>query len=276
MQTPKRIRHLLHSRFAIALPVTFLILLVTSLGIVSVTYYFSVQKIGSQSQMMKVENAKENILSLNDKVLSTIWQPGSSATIDLEDAGGTTKIQPTSNTLTITINDSSTINETIYNASIGKVIYELPYSPTSQTGIYLQGDSRTIVNQTGSTQSQISIEQGSHHPEIQLSYRPIVSSHVEGLENGKIVNNIRLYIINLNSSTSLSLRGELPLKVKCLNAQLESKNYEVNYQIQTLAITSTKDTVNGKVIIPISSLSQGAIIKIDLVIINVAIERWTK
>jgi hypothetical protein len=276
LQSPKIIRQFLHTKLALALPVTFLILFVTSLGIVSVTYYISVQKIGSQSQFLQVENAKQNFRSLDGKVLSTMWHPGSSATIELYDAGGLTKIRPLANTLTIEINDSSTIEETIYNASIGDVVCELPYSQTSQTGIYLQGDSRTIVNQTGSTQSQISIMRGSQHPEIHLSYRPIVSSIIEGSENGKMINNIRVYILNLNSSNSLILRGEIPLKIKCINTQLLSKSYEISYQPQSLVITSTKDATTGSVVIPISSLPQGAIVNVGIVIINIAIERWIK
>lgn len=258
------------------MPVTFLILLVTSLGIVSITYYISVQKIDNQNQMIKIENAKQNFIGLNDKVLSTIWQPGSSATIELKDAGGTTTIQPTADLLTLEISDANTIDQIIYNGSVGKVTYQLPYSQTFQVGTYMQGDSRTIINQTGSTQTQLNIIQGLQHPEIQLSYRPLVSHNMDGPENGKIVNTIRIYTINLNSSNNLDILGELPLKIKCLNAELVNKNYEVNYQLQKIAVTSTKDGATGTVIVPISSLPQGAIIKVEIVIINVAIERWIK
>ncbi len=273
---PRKIKRLLHSKLALALPVTFLILFVTSLGIVSITYYISVQKINTQNQMIKIENAKQNFIELNDKVISTIWQPGSSVTIELKDAGGTTTIQPTADLLTLEISDANTIDQTIYNGSIGKVTYQLPLSQKSQAGTYLQGDSRTIINQTGSTQTQLNIVRGLQHPEIQLSYRPLVFYNIDGPENGKMVNTIRIYTINLNSSTNLEIHGELPLKIKCLNAELVNKNYEVNYQLQKIAVTSTKDGTVGTAMVPISSLPQGAIIKVEIVIINVAIERWIK
>ncbi len=100
----------MHSRLAVALPVTFLILFVTSLGLVSATYYFSIQKIGSESQIIKIVTAKADFISLNDKILSTIWNPGSSSTINIKDSGGLTRIQPESNQLQISVDDASSIS----------------------------------------------------------------------------------------------------------------------------------------------------------------------
>ena len=128
------IRRFIHSRAALALPVTFLILFVSTLGMISVTYAFSVERVNSQGQTLKVSTAKQNILSLDDVVLSTLWQPGSSSTFDLTDSGGTINIQPTNNVLTISINDNSDIQETIFNASVGKVTYQLPYSQFIRLG----------------------------------------------------------------------------------------------------------------------------------------------
>ena len=82
-----------------ALPVTFLILLVSTLSIVSFTYSFSVEKVNSQGQTLKVSTAKQNLLSLDDEILSTLGQPGSSSTFDMSDSGGFLKIQPIINVL---------------------------------------------------------------------------------------------------------------------------------------------------------------------------------
>ena len=198
-------KRFVRSKTALALPVTFLILFVSTLSIVSFTYYFSVERVNSQGQTLKVSTAKQNLLSLDNEIISTLWQPGSSSTFDLIDSGGLTNIQPTSNVLTFSINDNSGIQETIFNTSVGKVTYELPYSSSSQTGLYLKGDSRTITNQSGSSTSQLCIANGAEHPEIQLQYRPTVSYATAGFENGKAVNNIRIYIVNLNSSAPISL-----------------------------------------------------------------------
>jgi hypothetical protein len=269
-------KKLARSKYAMALPVTFLILFVSTLSIVAFTYYFSVERINSQGQTLKVSTAKQNLLSLNDAIVSTLWQPGSSSTFDLTDSGGLTNIQPTTNVLTLSINDNSGIQETSFNTSIGKITYQLPYSSSSETGLYLKGDSRTITNQSGSSTSQLCIENGAEHPEIQLHYRPSVTYVAAGLENGKPVNNIRIYIVNLNSSAAIALQGELPLHISCESTQLTTKNYDVPYALENLAITSVLDGVSGSVSIPISSTSEGAVIHIETVVSNVSIQRWIR
>ena len=268
-------RKFIHSKAALALPVTFLILFVSTLGIISFTYAFSVERVNSQGQSLKVSTAKQNLLSLDDAVLSTLWQPGSSSTFDLADSGGKINIQPDNNVLTISINNSQA-QETIFNSPIGKVIYELPYSRSSQIGFFLKGDSRTITNQSGSLTSQMCIQNGVEHPEIQLRYRPSATYSVAGLENGKVVNNIRIYIVNLNSSDSMAFFGELPLQISCTNTQLISKNYVFSSEPAQLAITSVLDGVSGSVSIPISSSPEGAVIHMETVISNVSIQRWIR
>jgi hypothetical protein len=265
-----------HSKLAVALPVTFLILFVSTLCIVSFTYYFSVEKVNSQGQTLKVSTAKQNMISLNSEIVSTLGQPGSSATFDFTDSGGLLKIQPTSNVLTLSINGNSELQETLLNTSIGKITYELPYSSTSEVGLYLAGDSRTVTNQSGSLASQLCIGQGAEHPEIRLQYRPTVTYAVAGMEDGKAVNNIRIYLVNLNSSMAIAQQGELPLQISCINTQLESNNYAVSSKVNNLAVTSSLGQEMGTVSVPISSTTQGAIIHIEAVISNVSIQRWIR
>ena len=271
----RSLRRFLHSRAALALPVTFLILFVSTLSIISFTYAFSVERVNSQGQTLKVSTAKQNMLSLDDAVLSTVGQPGSSSTFDLTDSGGQTSIQPTSNVLTVSIN-SSEVQETIFDSAIGKVVYDLPYSRSSQIGFYLKGDSRTIANQSGASTSQISIESGVEHPEIQLRYRPSVTYAAAGLENGKTVNNIRVYIVNLNSSDPMALFGDLPLQISCIETQLTSSNYEVSSASGDLTVTSVLDGASGSVSVPITSTLEGAVIHLETVISNVSIQRWIR
>ena len=262
-------RGFVRSKGALAIPVTFLILLVSTLGIISVTYYFSVENISTQSEALKVSTAQQNFVSLDNVILSTLGQPGSSATFDLSDSGGLTNIQPTNNTLTITVNDNSSIDDTVFNASVGQVTYELPCSGSLDTGIYLEGDSQTITNQSGSSPSQLYITNGAQGPEIQLQYRPTVTYAAAVLENDQAVTNIRIYIVNLNSSDSIALCGELPLQISCTSTQLTTETYQVS-QPENLVITSQLNGVNGSVSIPISS----SIIYLETVISNVSIERW--
>jgi|WetSurMetagenome_2_1015567.scaffolds.fasta_scaffold46524_2 hypothetical protein len=272
------LRHIkiVRNKYAMALPVTFLILLVSTLSIVSFTYYFSVEKVTSQGQTLKVSTAKESLISLSDEIISILGQPGSSTTFDFVDSGGLLKIQPANNSLTLSIKGNSEIQETIFSASIGKITYQLPYSSTSQRGLYLQGDSRTITNQSGSSTGQLCIVNGAEHPEIQLQYRPTVTYAAVGLQDGKTINSIRIYIVNLNSSMETSLQGELPLKISCTDTQIESKNYVVSSAFGNMAVTSILNGEQGSVSVPISSTTQGAIIHIETVISNVSIQRWIR
>ena len=84
----RHFRRLFHSRVALALPVTFLILFVSTLAIIAATYTFAVERVNSQGQTLKVSNAKENFQSLDEVILSTLWQPGSAGTIELADCDG--------------------------------------------------------------------------------------------------------------------------------------------------------------------------------------------
>ncbi|HLN88793.1 MAG TPA: hypothetical protein VK253_01895, partial [Candidatus Binatia bacterium] len=118
MALPKRsFRKFMHSKVAIAVPVTFLILFVSTLSIISFTYAYSVARVNSQGQTLKISTAKQNLLSLDESVLSTVGQPGSSNTFDLMDSGGLTNIEPRNNILTLSIKILDT-QETIFNASV--------------------------------------------------------------------------------------------------------------------------------------------------------------
>lgn len=277
MRKPQlHINRLLRSKKALALPVTFLILLVSTLGIVAVTYYFSVERINTQATTLKVSTAKQNMLNLNQAITSTLYQPGSSSTYEVTDSGGQLHLEPTNNTLTLSIKAADEINATIYNASIGRVIYELPYTAAANTGLYLKGDQRTIANQSGSSMAQMVIANGEQHVEIQLRYRPSVTYVAAGEENGRAVNNIRIYIVNLNSSDSLALFGVLPLQARCLTIQLTTHSYLVTQAVTALSVTSTLDGQAGSVSVPITSSSGGAEINIEVVVCNVAIGRWIR
>jgi hypothetical protein len=272
----KTIRRLLHSRKAVALPVTFLILLVSTLCIISFTYYFSVQRVNAQSQILKVSTAKESLTSLDDTVLRTLWQPGSSSTFELADNGGLIRIEPTSNVLSLSVSGGSEVSGTIFEAAIGRIIYELAPASSSDTGLYLRGDARSIVDQSGALISQLRLQNGDEHHEIQLRYRPSVTSTAAGIEDEKAQNTIRIYLVNLNSSSSIALMGELPLQITCKSTQLSLETYEVSSAVDHLIVSATLDGVSGSVPVPITTTSSGAIINVETVISNISIERWIR
>jgi hypothetical protein len=252
---------------------TFLILFVSTLGLISVTYFFAVEKVNSQSQTLKIATSKQDLLSLDQNIMSVVWQPGSARPVDISDSGGKINIQPAAGSLTIRISDEKDLDQTVFNQTTGQVVYELPYSGSPETGLFLRGDSRTITNQSGSLSTQLCIENGKEHPEIQLRYRPVVSYSVVGDEEGKTINNLRMYIINMNGSEAVSLYGKIPLRISCESTRITTETYNVPYEINALAITSVINGVGGQTSIPISSTNYGAIINVQIVQSNVVIER---
>jgi hypothetical protein len=271
----KHFRRFHYSKRALALPLTFLMLLVSTLGIISFTYYYSVQRVEAQSQVLQVSTAKENMISLDDTLIRTLGQPGSSGTFDLADSGGMIRIQPDSNVLTLSVSGGSEIEQEIFNASVGRIIYELPSSSTP-AGLYLKGDSRSITNQSGASMTQLCMQNGEEHPEIQLRYRPSVTSTVAGLEDGKAQNIIRIYLVNLNSSSLIALMGKLPLQITCKSTQLCSETYQVSSAVSHLVVYATLDGASGSVSVPITTKDLGAVIHVEMVISNVSIGRWIR
>ena len=264
------------SRKALAIPATFMILFVSMLGVVSITYYFAVEKVNTRSTALKISTAKQDMLSFDETLRSTLWQPGSARTFEFADSGGEVNVEPSANTLAISVTDNSAVAATIFNETVGQVLYELPYSETPDTGLFLKGDSRTIVNQSGSVITQLYVRRGAEHSELLLRYRPTVSYATGGVENDKAVTNLRIYVVNLNASDAISMFGKVPLKMSCVATQITTATYDLSYEPGTLLVTSVLDGVSGQVSIPVSSTASGAIINVETVLCNVTIERWVR
>ena len=264
------------SRRALAIPATFMILFVSMLGVVSITYYFAVEKVNTRSTALKVSTAKQDMLSFEETLSSTLWQPGSARTFGFADSGGEVNVQPDLNSLVINVTDSRDVAATVFNETVGQVVYELPYSESPDTGLFLKGDRRTITSQSGSTITQLYIRIGAEHAEILLRYRPTVSYTTAGLENGKAVTNIRIYVVNLNASDAISMFGQVPLKLSCVATQITTATYDLSYEPETLLVTSVLDGTVGRVSVPVSGTASGAVINVEMVLCNVTIERWVR
>ena len=271
-----RFARLHHSRKAIALPLTFLILFVSTLGLISITYYFAVEKVNARSQTLKVSTAKQDLISLDENVVSVAWQPGSARTLQIADSGGKLNVQPSIGALAISVSDNGDINETVFNATTGQVTYELPYAESADTGTYLKGDSRAVTNQSGSFITQLSVRTGDEHAELLLRYRPTVSSVEAGVEDGKTVNIVRIYVVNMNSSEAIAFYGKVPLRISCESTQLTTTTFSLGYNPETLLVTSVLEGVTDSVSIPISGTAEGAIIQIEVVQCNVSLERCVR
>jgi hypothetical protein len=271
----RRAKKFLVSKKALSISMSFLLLFASLSAVISITYYFAVSKVNVNSQILKVSSAKQSMDTLEKSLQYVVWQPGSSKTLEFGDCGGTLKTEPSANLLTINVTDG-TFYDVIFNSSVGEIIYELPYSETSDTGLYLKGTSQVVENRSGAVMTQLYIESGEEHPQIVLRYRPMVSSSLGGTENGKPVNNVRIYVVNLNCSQNLETVGNIPVKVSCVNATTIANSYNLTYSPETLTAQVTLSGRQAQVSVPISGNEDGAIINVELVVCNAKIERWVK
>ncbi len=100
---------------------------------ISVTYYFAVDKVNSRASMLKISTAKQEMQSFSQDMVPILWQPGAACTFEFSDSGGKLNIQPNNNTLTVNLSGQS-ISSLIFNGTVGQVTYELPYSGSAETG----------------------------------------------------------------------------------------------------------------------------------------------
>ena len=268
--------NLYRSEKALAIPVTYLILFVSTLGIIAVTYYYSIERIDARSVSLKDSMAEQGMESLDEAASSVLWQPGSSKTLQIDDYGGELVVQPLTNLLLVNVTDNNGISSTIFNATVGRVVYELPYSESSDAGLFLDGDSSPISNQTGSTTTQLYIRNGQQHIEIALQYRPLVSVATYVAEDNMTVYDVRIYIVNLNSSQSIDSMGTVPLEVSCADVQNTVTTYNVTYLTGTLTINANLNGSQGKVSVPITGGENGAEVNLNLILCNVEIENWSR
>jgi hypothetical protein len=260
------------SKRGMAIPVTFLILFVSLSLIISLTYSLAVSRINSKSQLLKVSAAKQGMLYLEESIASVAWSPGSSQVYSFDDCGGKLRVEPEAKSLLINLTDNS-FYDVVFNTSVGKTVYEMPPSESQDDNVFLSGDKRVVINQSRFTTTQLYISQGAKSPEITLCYRPLVSSAEVGSSDGKPVNNMRIYVINLNSSQSLTLQGNFYLEIVCLNVTSSSRNYNFSYPINSLLVKVSFDGVIGEVSLPISSNAEGALVNVEVVICNIRLQR---
>ncbi|MGB9675909.1 MAG: hypothetical protein ACPL0C_01815 [Candidatus Bathyarchaeales archaeon] len=269
----KRLKRLLASNRALAIPLTYLILFVSLTAIISITYSFAIIKIGSRTAALKTSIAKQNMQVLDNAILSVLWSFGASETVYMEDCRGTFKTEPTAKSLTINITDELAFSEIVFNSPIGKACYELEPSENYYDGLYVRGDSRTIVNESALSLTQIYFGAGANTKELTLCYRPFATSATIGTENGKPLNLIRVYIINLNASQTLSLKGKFYLKVTSINVTTITRQYTFDDALSYLTLKAEVDGAATTVRLPVSSSTEGAAVNLEIVVCNVSVQR---
>jgi len=260
------------SKKGMAIPVTFLILFVSLSFVISLTYYFAVSRVNSRSQLLKVSAAKQNMLSLENSIAAIAWSPGSSKVHSFDDYGGNFVVEPEAKSLLINVTDNS-FYDVVFNSPVGKAVYELPSSESMVSTVFLEGDNRVVVNQSTSTMTQLYESEGTESSEITLSYRPLASSTEIGSNDGKPLNNLRIYILNLNSSQSLTFQGSFYLRINCVNVTSTLRSYNFSYPITSLTVKATLDGVDGEVSLPISSSAEGALVNLEIVTCEIQLQQ---
>lgn len=269
----KQLREFLQSKKALAIPVTYLILFASLIAIISVTYSFAIVKISARGALLKASVAKQNMQILDDAVRSVAWSFGASKVVYMDDCGGPFQTEPTAKNLVLNFTDEQTFYDIVFNSSVGKAFYELEPSEFNYEGFYIRGDGRAIINQSSFTLTQLHAATGDDAEELTLCYRPSATAAIIGTINGKPLNLIRIYIINLNSSQTLMLREKFYLKATGVNVTTVTRQYEFNQSVSSLALRAVFDETTSIVRLPISSNAEGAFVNLELVVCNIKIQR---
>ncbi|MFB0543168.1 MAG: hypothetical protein ACETVR_00145 [Candidatus Bathyarchaeia archaeon] len=258
------------SRGGLSTPVSTLIIFVSLTLTVSSLYYLATVRVGAQRGDLRFTAAEEKMLELGSSIDSVAWSPSSSEVLSFSNYGGSLRVEPGSRRLILEAT-VGTSTYTLLNATMGRAVYEMPSSKGSKIGSYLRGDGRTIVNRSTSIISQIYFTLGDEGEELLVGYRPLVSSSTGGLVDGRRINNIRVYVINLNASEELTLSGEFHLGVRCLGVSSSLHTYNVS-SVSSVSVAATLEGVYGSVLVPIENGPEGAQIRVEVVICSVRLE----
>jgi hypothetical protein len=269
----KQLRKFLQSKKALAIPVTYLILFASLIAIISVTYSFAVVKISARGSLLKASVAKQNMQVLDDAIRSVAWSFGASKVIYMDDCGGIFQTEPTAKNLILNFTDEQSFYDVVFNSSVGKAFYTLEPSEFNYEGFYIRGDGKAIINQSSFTLTQLYVVTGDDAKELTLCYRPSATAANIGTTNGKPLNLIRIYIVNLNSSQTLRLREKFYLKMTGVNVTTVTRQYEFNQSVSSLALRAVFDETASIVRLPISSNAEGAFVNLELVVSNIRIQK---
>lgn len=261
---------LLKSKKALAIPITYLILFASLFAMISVTYTFAVVKIGSSGALLRAATAKQNVLILDDAVHSTAWSFGASEVAYMDDCGGVFRTEVSSRNLHLNIAVGESFSDDVFNSSVGRTYYSLQTSELDEG--FVKGDERAIINQTAFSTTQVYVASSSDAQQLILCYRPFVTAAITGTVNGKPLNLIRINIINLNSSESVTKQGKFYVKVLSENVTVATNRYEFNQSVSSVAVKSTLGGIQTMVILPISATSEGTVIDVETIVCHIKIQ----
>lgn len=269
----RQLKGFLKSKRALAIPVTYLLLFVSLMAIISMTYSFAVVKINSRGALLRASVAKQNMQFLDDAVHSVAWSFSASEVVYMDNCGGIFKTENTAKNLALNFTDEQTFYSVLFNSPVGRMYYKLDDSEFNEDGSYIRGDDRAVINQTAFTMTQLYVMTADDAKQLALSYRPLATAAAIGTSGGKPLNLIRINVINVNSSANLSQQEKFYLKVTSVNVTTTKTRYEFNQSVSSLAIKSAFDGKETTVWLPISSISDGVVVDVEVDVCYVTIQR---
>lgn len=258
-------------RRGLAAPVSLLLILFSLTLVSTVAYNYAVRQISNRKEDLKLVAAEEKMLGLEEAISFTAWSPGASKAVAFSDYGGQLRVEPGGSHLLVNLTmDGSTY--TVFDSDTGRFIYELPSTVVGDLDRWLRGDQRVIVNQSTAYQALMRVETGSEYQELVGRYRPLVSSSLGDVSGGRRVNNVRIYIVNLNASEAIQSGGEFHVKVTCENVTTMVNSYDLGVTVTTMDILADLDGVQRTVAVPITVGASGSTVRVEVVVCHVKIE----
>ena len=266
-----RLKGLFDRRRGLAAPVSLLLILFSLTLVSTVAYNYAVRQISNRKEDLKLVAAEEKMLGLEEAISFTAWSPGASKAVAFSDYGGQLRVEPGGSHLLVNLTmDGSTY--TVFDSDTGRFIYELPSTVVGDLDRWLRGDQRVIVNQSTAYQSLMRVETGSEYQELVGRYRPLVSSSLGDVSGGRRINNVRIYIVNLNASEAIQSGGEFHVKVTCENVTTVVNSYDLGVTVTTMDILADLDGVQRTVAVPITVGASGSTVRVEVVVCHVKIE----
>ena len=260
------------SRRGMGVPVTFMTLFVSLTLVTLATYHLGLVRINAEGSELEILTAKQAASSADDLVGFVAWSPGSREVGLLKDFGGWFWVDPEGKGLVIKVTGGD-LSDTVFNSTVGEVVLELAPA-RAHNSYYLRGDSRVILNLSSSTMTGMRLAPGERSQEITLCYRPLASSSLDGWDDGgRPLNSLRVYVISLNSSQSLSLRGDFYLEAACVDVVSVLRSYNLTSQVDSLTVEADLGGIQGAVSVPVSSSPEGATVNVETVICGVQLQR---
>lgn len=266
-----RLKGLFDRRRGLAAPVSLLLILFSLTLVSTVAYNYAVRQISNRKEDLKLVAAEEKMLGLEEAISFTAWSPGASKAVAFSDYGGQLRVEPGGSHLLVNLTmDGSTY--TVFDSDTGRFIYELPSTVVGDLDRWLRGDQRVIVNQSTAYQSLMRVETGSEYQELVGRYRPLVSSSLGDVSGGRRINNVRIYIVNLNASEAIQSGGEFHVKVTCENVTTVVNSYDLGVTVTIMDILADLDGVQRTVAVPITVGASGSTVRVEVVVCHVKIE----